>query len=133
MNGFLQEHPDLVNQCFRGPDYLRYIESVLLERAHEIGETPKLARYLRYIFPFYVMNQLLQTKDQRKVHIIESRTDLEFVTGDVPCAIYGERKNPKTPMITYFPISPRKAILFGYREAINKYIQKYGWERDGIH
>ena len=118
----------LVNQCFRGPDYLRYIESVLPERAHEIGETPKLARYLRYIFPFYVLNQLLQTKDQRKVHIIENRTDLEFVTGDVPCAIYGESRNPKTPMITYFPISPRNAILFGYREAINKYIQIYGWE-----
>ena len=118
----------LVNQCFRGPDYLKYIESVFPVRAHEIGETPKLAKYLRYIFPFYVLNQLLKTKEQRKVYIIENCTDLEFITGDVPCAIYGESRNPKTPMITYFPISQRNAILFGYRKAINKYIQITGWE-----
>ena len=118
----------LVNQCFRGPDYLRYIESIFPDRAHELGETPKLARYLRYIFPFYILNHLLQTKDQRKVLVIENKSDLEFVTGDVPCAIYGERRNPKTPMVTYFPMSPQKAMLFGYRDAINAYVHKYGWE-----
>ena len=118
----------LVNQCFRGPDYLRQIDIALPERAHEIGETPKLAKYLRYIIPFYVLNQLLQTKNQRKVLVIENKTDLEFITGDVPCAIYGEKRNPRTPLITFFPLSPRKALLFGYRDAVNTYIQKYAWE-----
>lgn len=118
----------LVNQCFRGPDYLKHIESVLPGRSREIGETPELAKYLRYIFPFHVLNNLLQTKDQRKVFIIDNRTDLEFITGDVPCAIYAEKRSPKTPMITFFPMSPRKAFLFGYKAAVNAYLQKYGWE-----
>ena len=118
----------LLNQCFRGPDYLRHIEAVLPERMHEIGETPKLAKYLRYLFPFYILNQLSQTKDQRKVHVIVNKTDLEFITGDVPCIIYGEKRNPKTPIITFFPMSPRRALLFGYRESINTYIQEHGWE-----
>lgn len=118
----------LVNQCFRGPDYLRHIELMFPERAHEIGETPKLAKYLRYILPSYVRNQLMQTQDERKVHVIENKTDLEFVTGDVPCVIYGEKCKPQTPMITFFPMSPKKALLFGYRSAVNAYIQRYGWE-----
>ena len=118
----------LVNQCFRGPDYLKHIESVLPVRSSETGETPKLAKYLRYIFPFHVLNHLLQTKDQRKVYIIDNRTDLEFITGDVPCAIYAEKCRPENPMITFFPMSPRKALLFGYKNAVNAYIRKYGWE-----
>lgn len=102
----------VVNQCFRGPDYLTQIDIALPERAQEIGETPKLAKYLRYIIPFYVLNQLLQTKDQRKVLVIENKTDLEFITGDVPYAIYGEKCNHRTPLITFFPLSPKSSAVW---------------------
>ena len=62
------------------------------------------------------------------MYIIDKRTDLEFITGDVPCAIYAEKCRPGTPMSTFFPMSPRKAILFGYKDAVNAYIKRYGWE-----
>lgn len=118
----------LINQSFRGPDYLRYIECALPQRAREIGETSKLAKYLRYIFPFYACNQIFKIRDQLKGYVIENCTDLEFITGDVPCVVYGEKQEQKIPTISYFPLSPQKAILFGYKKAINKYIEKYGWK-----
>ena len=53
-------------------------------------------------------------------------TDLEFITSDTPYAIYGERKNANTPLITYFPLSPTKGLFYGYRSGVNKFVSTYG-------
>lgn len=31
-------------------------------------------------------------------------------------------------MITFFSISPKKALLYGYKDAVNKYVHTYGWD-----
>ncbi len=53
-------------------------------------------------------------------------TDLEFIISDTPYAIYGERKNANTPLITYFPLSPTKGLFYGYRSGVNKFVSTYG-------
>lgn len=118
----------LVNQCFRGPDYLRYIKLFPPPVVREFGVSTDTAKYVRYIMPFYIVNDLVRNCNLRKLLVIKNRTDLEFITTDKPNAIYGYDEMGNIPDIAYFPMSPRIGVLYGYRTAVNKFIAKYGWE-----
>lgn len=119
----------LVNQCFRGPDYIEMIREELPPSISADGGTPELANYMRYIQPLWVANNLVKTRRERKVVVLDNKTDLEFITTDTPYAIYGDARERKTPLITYFPLGPRQALFFGYSSAVNKLVtQKYGRE-----
>ena len=117
----------IVNQCLRGPDYLAHIEKCLPNEARELGGTTQLAKYLRYIYPFYVVDQLIDGRGERLFRLMKNYTQLEFVTSDSPCAVYGELGS-RLPCITYFPLSPDRALLYGYKSGVNAFVQKYGWE-----
>ena len=116
----------IVNQCFRGPEYLEHAKNSLPSDVTKDGGTANLAHYVRLIQPFYIAHNLVSQKNERKVVVVTNMTDLEFITSDTPYAIYGERKNANTPLITYFPLSPTKGLFYGYRSGVNKFVSTYG-------
>lgn len=119
----------LVNQCFRGPDYLRMIQEQLPDEIVADGGTAELARYMRYIQPLWVAHNLVVNRKERKVVVVRNKTDLEFITTDTPYAIYGDASQRRTPLITYYPLTPRMALFFGYSSSVNKLVtMKYGRE-----
>ena len=118
----------LINQCFRGPDYLRQIKLFPPPVIKDMGVSFETAKYVRYIMPFYIVHDLTKNGKLRKLVIIKNRTDLEFITTDKPTAIYGLDALGNVPDIVYSPMSPKFGLLYGYRMAVNKFIAQYGWE-----
>jgi len=110
----------LVNQGFRGPDYLKMVSENIPESIKTDGGTAELAKYMRYFQPLAVAAALVRESISRKMMVVNNATDVEFITGDVPLVIYGERHSD-VPCVSYFPLTPHKALLYGFKEAINDF------------
>lgn len=118
----------IVNQCYRGPEYLKMVNDSLPKFVRDDGGSARLGRYVRYFQPPYVVQGLLKTKNERKVVLIENKTDLEFITADAPYTLYADLEYRKDPIITFFPLSPTRGLFLGYRKTVNRMLGKFGWE-----
>lgn len=114
----------LVNQAFRGPDYLKMIDKNLPESIRADGGTAELAKYMRYFQPLLVAATLAKESEVRKMMVINNATDVDFITGDVPLVIYGERHS-NVPCIIYYPLTPHKGLLYGFKSAVNDFNEKF--------
>lgn len=114
----------LVNQAFRGPDYLKMIDKNLPESIRADGGTAELAKYMRYFQPLLVAATLVKESETRKLMVVNNATGVDFITGDVPLVIYGERHSD-VPFVCYYPLTPRKALLYGFKNAINDFNVKF--------
>lgn len=114
----------LVNQAFRGPDYLKVIDKNLPESIREAGGSVELGKYMRYFQPMLVAAKLARESEERKMMVINNATNVDFITGDVPLVIYGERHS-NVPCIIYYPLTPRKGLLYGFRSAVNDFNKKF--------
>ena len=114
----------LVNQAFRGPDYLKMVGENLPESIRADGGTAELAKYMRYFQPLLVAATLAKESKTRKLMVVNNATDIDFITGDVPLVIYGERHSD-VPCVCYYPLTPRKALLYGFKNAVNDFNSKF--------
>lgn len=114
----------LVNQAFRGPDYLKMIGENLPGVIKADGGTAELAKYIRYFQPLFVAAKLAKESGKRKMMVVNNATDVDFITGDVPLVIYGERHS-NVPCIIYYPLTPRKGLLYGFKSAVNDFNKKF--------
>lgn len=114
----------LVNQAFRGPDYLKMIGENLPEVIKADGGTAELAKYMRYFQPLLVAATLSKESEARKLMVVNNATGVDFITGDVPLVIYRERHSD-VPCVCYYPLTPRKALLYGFKNTINDFNVKF--------
>ena len=88
------------------------------------GITVNVAKYVRYFYPIWLAHDFAINSKERKVIVVENRTDLEFITGDVPVVIYNTQKI-KCPLMLFYPLSPLKGLLFGFKNSVNKFTKIY--------
>lgn len=114
----------LVNQTFRGPSYLIEKELTMPKELKSQGISVNVARYVRYFYPIWLAHDFAANFKNRKVIVLENKTDLEFVTGDVPVVIYNTQKINR-PLILFYPLSPLKGLLFGFKNSVNRFTKIY--------
>lgn len=117
----------LYDQFFRTPKYLGIIERLDSLTSRTIGATPVLARYFRYFLPILYTAFFLQQRDRVKMMVVVNKSEHEFVTSDAPVVVY-DKNEDGLPSITYFPLSPRSALLFGDRKKVNVFCSQIGRE-----
>lgn len=114
----------LVNQTFRGPSYLIEKGLSMPEELKSQGISVNVAKYVRYFYPIWLANDFAVNFKDRKVIVLENKTDLEFITGDVPVVIYNTQRINR-PLILFYPLTPLKALLFGFKNSVNRFMKIY--------
>lgn len=115
----------ILNLSTRVPDYISFLQDTLPGQTLPKGTTAHVGEYIRYFLPLCSAHLLVmpEAMETHKMTLIRNATGHEFITGDVPVAVVGAEQGMTRHNVNYFPLSPHRAIVFGFKNAVNEFIK----------
>ena len=113
----------MIHQLYRTPKYLSVANDLHLHSPFTKEGSVRILAALRLPIVSRFHARLLAKRSEYSIYILNNRTKLPFITGDQPL-VNLDAARPVEHLDIFFPISPKKAILFCKNE---RFSPIYSW------